>query len=73
MNNNIFTKHNIPVIDSFIDKFAKKYIEQRSQTNSDISLLNKSQMFKTSEFDTSLLEGIISGNSTAYTIKKGEL
>ncbi len=67
---NIYIKHDIKVMDSFIDKFAHKYIEQRSQTNADISSLSNSQMFKTSGFDTSLLEGIITQNSVAHDFKR---
>jgi len=33
----------MPVIDSFIEKFALKYIEQRSKTNADIDTLIESQ------------------------------
>lgn len=69
---NIYVKHDIEVMDSFIDKFAWKYIEQRSQTNTDMSSLSNSQMFKTSGFDTSLLEGIISKNSVAHDFKREE-
>jgi len=43
MSDNIFIKHDVPVIDSFIEKFALKYIEQRSQTNADINALIESQ------------------------------
>ncbi len=56
-NQNIYNTHNIKVMDSFIDKFARKYIKQRSRTNSEISSLSSSQIFKTSGFDISLLEG----------------
>ncbi len=70
MAHNIYIKHDIKVMDSFIDKFARKYIEQRSQTNTDISSLSNSQMFKTSGFDTSLLEGIITKNSVAHDFKR---
>ncbi len=68
--NNIFIKYDLKVMDSFIDKFASKYIEQRCQTNTDISSLSNSQMFKTSGFDTSLLEGIITQNSVAHDFKR---
>jgi len=72
MTHNIYVKHDIEVMDSFIDKFARKYIEQRSQTNTDMFLLSNSQMFKTSGFDTSLLEGIITKNSVAHDFKREE-
>ena len=44
-------------------------LEQRSQTNTDMSSLSNSQMFRTSGFDTSLLEGIITKNSVAHDFK----
>jgi hypothetical protein len=66
----MFVNLDVKVIDSFIDKFAKKYIEQRSQTKSDIASLSTSQLFKNSGFDTSLLEGIIAKNSVAHDIKR---
>ncbi|MDI6736188.1 MAG: hypothetical protein QME42_08385 [bacterium] len=69
---NIYIKHDVKVMDSFIDKFARKYIEQRSQTNTDISSLSNSQMFKTSGFDTSLLEEIIGKNSVAHDFRREE-
>ncbi len=71
-NQNIYLKHDINVMDSFIDKFARKYIEQRSQANSDLSSLSNNQMFKNSGFDTSLLEGIINTNSVAHDFKREE-
>lgn len=67
---NIYKAFDVKVIDSFIEKFARKYIEQRSQTHSDISTLNENQIFKTSGFDTSLLEGIIAKNSVAHDFKR---
>ncbi len=73
---NVYIKHDvnvsINVMDSFIDKFARKYIEQRSQTNTDLSSLSNNQIFKTSGFDTSLLEGIITRNSVAHEFKREE-
>ncbi len=69
---NIYIKHDVNVMDSFIDKFARKYIEQRSQTNTDLSSLSNNQIFKTSGFDTSLLEGIITRNSVAHEFKREE-
>lgn len=69
---NIYIKHDVKVMDLFIDKFARKYIEQRSQTNTDISALSNNQIFKTSGFDTSLLEGIIAKNSVSHDFKREE-
>jgi len=70
MSNNVYEKYDVKVIDAFIDKFARKYIEQRSQSNADISLLNQEQLFKNSGFDTALLEEIISRNSVARDFKR---
>ncbi len=67
---NRFIKHDIKIMDAFIDKFARQYIEQRSQTNTDLSSLSNNQIFKTSGFDTALLEGIISKNSVAYDFNR---
>ena len=74
MDKNIFIKHDVPVIDSFIEKFARKYIEQRSQTNADIDALSGSQLFASHGFDSSLLKDIISKNSVALDFRreKGE-
>ena len=74
MSDNIFINHDVPVIDSFIEKFARKYIEQRSQTNADIDALSESQLFASHGFDSSLLKDIISKNSVAldYKREKGE-
>ena len=69
-NKNIFQVFNLKIMDTFIDKFARKYIEQRSKTRADISSLNNSKIFKTSGFDTFLLEGIIAKNSVAHDFKR---
>ncbi|CAN2039842.1 DUF1837 domain-containing protein [Candidatus Magnetomoraceae bacterium gMMP-15] len=68
----IYITHDVKVMDSFIDKFARKYIEQRSQTNTEISSLSNSHKFKTSGFDTSRLEKIITKNSVAHDFKREE-
>jgi len=39
-------KIDIPVIDSFIKKFAELYLQQRSQTQFDINSLNEQALFK---------------------------
>jgi len=67
---NTYIKHDLKVMDAFIDKFARKYIEQRSQTNTDLSSLSNNQIFKTSGFDTTLLEGFIAENSVARDFKR---
>lgn len=50
---NIFIKHDVKVIDSFIDKFARKYIEQRSQTKTDISSLSENRVLLKQIYDDS--------------------
>jgi len=70
MNKNIYARHDVKVMDSFIDKFARKYIAQRSQTKSDIASLSTSQLFNNSGFNTSVLEGIIAKNSVAHDFKR---
>ena len=70
MSDNIFIKHDVPVIDSFIEKFARRYIEQRSQTNADIDTLSESQLFASHGFDSSFLKDIISKNSVALDFKR---
>jgi len=70
MSENIFIKHDVPVIDSFIEKFARKYIEQRSQTKAGIDALSESQLFASHGFDSSLLKDIISKNSVALDFKR---
>jgi len=70
MSENIFIKHDMPIIDSFIEKFARKYIEQRSQANADIDALSESQLLANHGFDSSLLKDIISKNSVALDFKR---
>lgn len=61
----IFKKIDVKVSDSFVDKFANKYIEQRSKINFDIEQLDKGLMFNASGFNASLLEDIIKKNAVA--------
>ena len=70
MSENIFIKHDVLVMDSFIEKFARKYIDQRSQTNEDLDSLSESQLFGNHGFDSSLLKDIISKNSVALDFKR---
>lgn len=59
MAKNIYKHFNIPVSDSFIAKFAHKYIAQRSKMQCDISDFQNKQVFKSCGFDTNMLEDII--------------
>lgn len=57
-----YKKIDIPVIEAFVNKFAEKYIGQRSQTNFDYVELNESD-FKNLGFDTDLLKKVIQKNT----------
>lgn len=74
MREKIYKKIDVKVMDSFIEKFARKYIEQRSHTNAELSSFSESQLYKNHGFDSSLLKDIISKNSVALDFKreKGE-
>jgi|GEM_PF-429818 len=67
---NIFVKIDVNVMDSFIEKFAREYIKQRSYMNTDISDLSSIQIFKDNGFDNSLLKEIITKNSVAHDYKR---
>ncbi|MBN1328047.1 MAG: hypothetical protein JXA54_01125 [Candidatus Heimdallarchaeota archaeon] len=59
-------KIDVKVNDSFIEKFAKKYIEQRSKTNFDLNEIDSNLLYKANGFDATLLEGIIKKNAVAH-------
>ena len=67
---NLYKKINIKVMNSFIDKVARKYVKQRSKINADISLLSNNHILKESGFDTSMLKQIIAKNSVAHDFKR---
>ena len=56
-------KIDIPVLDNFIQKFAEKYLDQRSQTQFDYSTINEHVLFDNLEFDTNALKQLISKNA----------
>lgn len=66
VNMHIFEKIDILASDAFIDKFAKKYIEQRSKAYFDIDQIDNGIMFNASGFNASLLAGIIKKNAVAH-------
>jgi len=58
----IHEKTDIVVFESFIKKFAEKYLEQRSQTQFDFSNINEQVLFKNLGFGTDALRQIIAKN-----------
>lgn len=63
-------KIDIPVIDSFIKKFAEMYLKQRSQTQFDISSVNEQVLFKNLGFGTEALKQIIRQNTIPIDKKR---
>lgn len=70
MKNNVFEKIDIKVIDAFIDKFAKRYLELRSNLAVNLSGIQEHSRFKNCGFDTAYLETIIAKNSVAHDAKR---
>jgi len=65
-----YTKIDIPVIDAFIQKFAEKYLEQRSQTQFDYSAINEKVLYENLGFGTDALKQIISKNAIPIDKKR---
>lgn len=63
-------KIDIPVIDSFIKKFAEMYLKQRSQTQFDISSMNEQVLYKNLGFGTDALKQIITKNTIPIDKKR---
>lgn len=63
-------KIDIPVIDSFIKKFAEMYLKQRSQTQFDINSVNEQVLFKNLGFGTEALKQIITKNTIPIDKKR---
>ena len=64
-----YEKIDIPVLDTFVQKFAEKYLEQRSQTKIDYNTLNE-QVFNNLGFNTDTLRQIISKNAIPIDKKR---
>ena len=60
----------IPVIASFIKKFAEMYLKQRSQTQFDFSDINEQVLFKNLGFGTDALKQIIARNTIPIDKKR---
>lgn len=65
-----YEKINIPVIDSFINKFAEMYLKQRSQTQFDISSIDEKVLYKNLGFGTDALKQIITKNTIPIDKKR---
>lgn len=63
-------KTNISITDSFIQKFAERYLSQRSQTNFDYATLNQSSLYGNLDFDTSALQMILERNAVAVDVNR---
>jgi len=61
----VHQKTDVPVTDSFIQKFAERYLEQRSQTVFDYTTLNQGALFENLGFDTEVLRNIVKKNAVA--------
>ena len=62
----IFEKLDIKVYDAFIQKFAEKYLEQRSQAQTDVSTINEHALFKNLGFGTEVLRKIFNKNAIPF-------
>ena len=63
-------KIDIPVINSFIKKFAEMYLKQRSQTQFDLSSINDQVLYRNLGFGTDALKQIISQNTIPIDRKR---
>ena len=63
-------KEDIKVFDAFIQKFAEKYLEQRSQTQFDYRTINENVLFNKLDFDTEALKQIITRNAIPIDKKR---
>lgn len=66
----IHNKADIQVIDAFIQKFAERYLAQRSHTLFDYSTLNQDSLFGNIDFDTNLLQKIITSNAAPIDLNR---
>lgn len=60
----------IPVIDTFVKKFAEMYLEQRSQTQFDYKGINQHTLFNNLGFGTDVLKQIITRNASPIDKKR---
>jgi len=63
-------KIDIKVYDEFIEKFAQKYLEQRSQAQFDYNTVNEQVLYKNLGFGTEVLRQIITKNAAPVDKKR---
>ena len=66
----VHKKIDVPVIDSFVKKFAKLYLEQRAQTQFDYKQVNEQALFNNLGFGTDVLKQIITKNASPIDKKR---
>ncbi len=66
----VHKKIDIPVVDSFVKKFAEMYLKQRSQTQFDYQEVNQQALFNDLGFGTAVLKQIIAKNSVPVDKKR---
>jgi len=66
----VHKKIDVPVIDSFVKKFAEMYLKQRSQTQFDYQKVNPRALFNNLEFGTDILKQIITKNAIPIDKKR---
>lgn len=70
MSMHIHRKIDIAVIESFIAKFAAKYVAQREQTQFDFSTLDTGFLYEKTGFNTDKIQEIIRKNAVAIDLKR---
>lgn len=68
----VYKKIDIPVIDSFIKKFAEMYLDQRSLVQFDYKDINEQTLFNNLGFGTDALKQIITKNATHIDKKRDQ-
>jgi len=65
-----FVKEDIRVFEAFIQKFAGKYLEQRSQAHADFGTITEQALYKNLGFGTDVLKKIIAKNAIPFDFKR---
>lgn len=65
-----YEKIDIKVFDTFIQKFAERYLEQRSQTQFDYGSISEKVLYENLGFGTDALKQIISRNAVSVDTKR---
>lgn len=67
-----FFKDDLKVTPAFVEKFAQRYINQRTEKITDVASLTASVVFNKTGFDTKALEKIINSNLVAIDQKRNK-